>query len=103
MLLIGTEWTYIARRVMHQAMTHHFILALETLPTDAAWTAFYGTEMGPFLGMHVRMGAVSAVSSELKCVLTADNLLKEILGLERRRCAVRMRTFVVARHRSSIG
>lgn len=88
---------------MHQAMTHHLILALETLPTDAAWTAFYGTEMRPFLGMYVRMGAVSAVSSELKCVLIADNLLEEILGLERRRRAVRMHAFVAARHGSSIG
>lgn len=88
---------------MHQAMTHHFVLALETLPTDAAWTAFYGTEMRPFLGMYIRVGTALAVSSGWRRVLIADHLLEEILGLERRRCAVGMRAFIAARHRSSIG
>jgi hypothetical protein len=57
MLLIGTERTHIAWRIMHQAMAHHFILALESFPAYASWTTIYGTEMRSVLGMHVGMGA----------------------------------------------
>jgi hypothetical protein len=56
---------------MHQAMAHHFILALETFPAYASWTTIYGTEMRSVLGMHVGMGAsvpyVRAGISAMRC------------------------------------
>lgn len=58
MLLIGTERTDVAWGIMHQAMAHHLILALESFPTYATLTAFYGTEMRSILRMHVCMRAV---------------------------------------------
>lgn len=57
MLLIRTKGTNIAWRVVHQAMPHHFIFALEAFPTWATRTAFYRAEMRPVLGMHVGMRA----------------------------------------------
>lgn len=60
MLLVGTERTDIAWRIMYQAMAHHLILALESFPAYATRTAFYGTEMRSILRMHVGMGAVVA-------------------------------------------
>lgn len=59
MLLIGTEGTDITRRVMHQAMPHHFIFALEPFPSQSSWTPFHGTEMRPILRVHIGMGAGS--------------------------------------------
>lgn len=58
MLLIGTERTHIAWGIMHQAVAHHFIFALESFPAYASWTTFYGTEMRSVLRVHVGMGAI---------------------------------------------
>lgn len=74
-LLIRTEWTDITRRIMHQAMPHHFIFALEAFPTHATWTAFYRTEMRPLLGMDVRMRAVD-VRRLCKTLSTATTYLR---------------------------
>lgn len=54
-LLIWTERTDVARGVVHEAMSHHFILALESFPADSTGTSFLRTEMWSVLGMHVCM------------------------------------------------
>jgi len=43
MFSIRTERTNIARRIVNEAMTFHFVLALESFTTFATLTAFDGT------------------------------------------------------------
>lgn len=57
MLLVGTERTHVAWGVVHQAMSHHFILTLEAFPTHTPRTAIYRTEMRPVLRVDIGMGA----------------------------------------------
>lgn len=55
MLLVRAERTDVARRVVHQTMSHHFVLALEAFPAGSTRTSFDRTEMRSVLGMHVGM------------------------------------------------
>lgn len=115
MLLIGTEGTYIAWRVMHQTMPHHFILALEPFPAQPTWTAIHGTEMRPVLRVHVCMRARNCglqsgghchdarIWDDYRiCIVIGFYLLKQILSLERCCCAPGMRAFIAARRSSPI-
>lgn len=48
-LLVGAEGTDITRRVVNEAMTHHFVLTLEALSTGCSRTPLYGTKVWAFL------------------------------------------------------
>lgn len=70
MLLIRTERTHVARRVMHKTMSHHFIFTFKSFPTYTARTAIYGTEVWSILRMHIGMRAVSVRALILKMPIT---------------------------------
>lgn len=52
---IRAEWAYIAWAVMHEPMSNHLILALESFTTFAAWAFFHRTVMRSTLRMHIPM------------------------------------------------
>lgn len=85
MLLVRTEWTDVAWGVMYQAMSHHFILALESFASDATRATIHRTEMWPVLRVYIGMG------------------IKEILCLKRCCRATRMRALEAARNCDPIG
>lgn len=62
MLPVWTEWTHVAGRLMHKAVSNHLVLTLEAFPTLASWAAFDWTEVWPCLRMDVGMGADQYVS-----------------------------------------
>jgi hypothetical protein len=110
MLLIRTEGTYIAWRVMHQAMPHHFILALEPFPTQPTWTPIHRTEMRPVLRVHICMRAGNCgLQLGVHChdtricddymlrIVIGFCLLEQILSLERCCRTPSMRAFIAAR------
>jgi hypothetical protein len=49
MLSIGAEGAHVARRVVHQAVTYHFVLPLEALAAFGARAARHGAEVWPLL------------------------------------------------------
>lgn len=61
-LLVWTEWAYISRRIMDEAVSDHLILPFESFPAGSTRTASYGTEMRTILRMNICMGAVHAIS-----------------------------------------
>jgi len=60
-LAIGTERTYIAWRIVDQAMAYHFILSLETFAAFTSRTSFHRTVMWSVLRVDVCMGAESVL------------------------------------------
>jgi hypothetical protein len=66
-LSIGTERTYVSRRVVYQTVPDHLVLALEALSSLAARAALDGAVVWPGRRVHVGMR------------------VEQILGLERRR------------------
>ena len=68
MLLVRTEWTDVAWGVMYQAMSHHFILALESFASDTTRATIHRTEMWPVLRVYIGMG------TGLKVILDAEFL-----------------------------
>jgi hypothetical protein len=62
-LLVRTERADITRRVMDQPMPYHFILSLETLPSDSSRAVFDRAIMGPTLRMNICVRA----SPESQC------------------------------------
>jgi hypothetical protein len=77
-LLVRTKGTYIARRVVNQAMADHLIFAFESLSALASVTASLRTEVRTIGRVNVGMR------------------VQEVLGLERRRVASGIRTSMLA-------
>lgn len=55
---IRAERTDVARRVVHQTMPDHFVLALEPLPAFTAWAIWDGAVVVAYLAVDVPVRAV---------------------------------------------
>ena len=62
MFSFGTKWTYVAWRLMNQAVTYHFIFSFETLTALRTVTCLYRAVMGSVLRVNVHVRASGAVS-----------------------------------------
>ena len=85
---------------MHQAVSHHLVLALEPFTTERARAAFDRTVMRPVLGMHIRMRAISDGMRQRMVVdgpRSGVYSLEQILRLKWRCRTARMCALVVAR------
>lgn len=58
MLSLRTERTYVAWRLVDQAVAYHFVLPLEAFATFGTITSLHGTVVRSTLGMNVGMGAL---------------------------------------------
>lgn len=58
MLSIRAIWAYIARGVVHKAVSFHFVLALEAFAADGSLAAFDGAVVWAFGGVDVHVGAI---------------------------------------------
>lgn len=95
MLLVRTKGTYIARRVVNQAMADHLIFAFESLSALASVTASLRTEVRTIGRVNVGMRAVLR-SGRKPVIMELEHSLQEVLGLERRRVASGIRTSMLA-------
>lgn len=59
MLPFGTKGADVARRLMHQAVTYHFILPFEAFTAFGPRTRLYRTVMRSVLTVHVCMGTMT--------------------------------------------
>lgn len=57
MLSFWTEWTYVAWRLVDQAVTYHLVLSLEAFPAFRPIASLHWAVVRPILGMDVGMGA----------------------------------------------
>jgi hypothetical protein len=91
---IRTERTHIARRLMHEAVTYHFVFALEAFSAFGARTAGDGAVVGSILRVDVCVRAMRLVSTLCLVCFASHlskrriNLLEQILCLKRKRIAV---------------
>jgi hypothetical protein len=53
---VGTEWTDVTGRLMHEPMPDHFVFPLEALSTFSSWTIGNGAVMGTTLRVHICVG-----------------------------------------------
>lgn len=76
MLLIWTEWTDIARRVMHQAMSYHLVFPLETLAAVRTRAAIHRTVMWTGFRMDICVGIKKILSLERWSITTGMGTFK---------------------------
>lgn len=70
-LLLRTKWAYVSRRVMHEAMSDHLVLALKTLAANTSGTPLNRAEVRAVLGVDIGMGAVLIALIESTLVRSA--------------------------------
>jgi hypothetical protein len=94
---VWTEWTHIARRLMHEAVAYHFVFAFEAFSAFGTGTASDWAVVRPVLRVDVCVRTMPLISNFClgHCLVSFElskNLLQQILRLKRKCIATRIIT-----------